>query len=613
MMNTRVLLAGALALALAVGACAQGNLPEPVQAAVADLSDRLGIAQDEITVAQMEQLQWPDTSLGNPQPGRMYAQVITPGYRVTLQAGGEQYEYHTDMGTRVVLVGGEEPVGDDESETRLRLQMIAAAKSHLARRLQMAPAEVFLAVEEEVTWPDASLGAAATGAVAQVETPGYRLVFETSRGLHEYQTDLDGRVVSSDGAIVEVADVTGTAPPQGEDVNTEAAVADLAARLSVDADAISVASVEAVSWPNGALGLPEPGMMYTQAIVPGHRVMLNALGRTFEYHLGQGAVRYAGIVYADAAAADVSVLALQHTEPTDGNNFFHLQRVDPETGQSEVAVEFVSSFAATPDGRDLAIVRRGSRSHHDLFHVPVEGDPVRIATAFEFGNAALRPDGRRLAYWSRPSLMDRDPRLNIAAAPWGEAEPRVVELPGLTRGQYTPGPLAWSNDGLAVTVYDADGAHGFFWDGKAMSGLGPAAVLAWIPRTSSFLARVPRQDGAPMLATIIPGSGQTQVLLVGSDVKAAAAPADRQRVLAAVATGTDGVRVLSLSWGGDAEEVRTIEGASDASVAVSASGGIATVSYLRGDEPRSDVLALSAAQPLLTTMQQPGPAVPIVR
>ena len=47
---------------------------------------------------------WRTSSLGCifitgscPQPGFMYAQVITPGYRVVLEYAGKQYIYHTDM------------------------------------------------------------------------------------------------------------------------------------------------------------------------------------------------------------------------------------------------------------------------------------------------------------------------------------------------------------------------------------------------------------------------------------------------------------------------------------------------------------------------------------
>lgn len=63
-------------------------------AARGDLAQRLGIAATAITVRTVESVDWPDASLGCPQPGMMYAQVITPGYRIVLEAGGERYEYH---------------------------------------------------------------------------------------------------------------------------------------------------------------------------------------------------------------------------------------------------------------------------------------------------------------------------------------------------------------------------------------------------------------------------------------------------------------------------------------------------------------------------------------
>ncbi len=76
----------------------------PVEAARNALAEKSGIPTGEITVISYEEVNWPDTSLGCPQPGRMYAQVITPGYRVVLEAGGNQYEAHTDRtGGRVVF------------------------------------------------------------------------------------------------------------------------------------------------------------------------------------------------------------------------------------------------------------------------------------------------------------------------------------------------------------------------------------------------------------------------------------------------------------------------------------------------------------------------------
>jgi hypothetical protein len=62
------------------------------------------------------------------------------------------------------------------------------------------------------------------------------------------------------------------------------AVADLAERLGVAEDEISVVAVEAVTWNDGSLGCAEKGMAYTQALVEGARITLQADGRTFAYH-----------------------------------------------------------------------------------------------------------------------------------------------------------------------------------------------------------------------------------------------------------------------------------------------------------------------------------------
>ncbi len=72
-------------------------------AAIADLAKQTGIPADQITVEKVEPMEWSDTSLGCPQEGMMYAQVITPGYLIVLNAQGNTYEYHTDQRANVVL------------------------------------------------------------------------------------------------------------------------------------------------------------------------------------------------------------------------------------------------------------------------------------------------------------------------------------------------------------------------------------------------------------------------------------------------------------------------------------------------------------------------------
>ena len=64
----------------------------------------------------------------------------------------------------------------------------------------------------------------------------------------------------------------------------EAALADAANRSTVARAEITVLSAEPVTWADGSLGCPQAGMMYTQALVPGYRIVLQAGDQTLNYH-----------------------------------------------------------------------------------------------------------------------------------------------------------------------------------------------------------------------------------------------------------------------------------------------------------------------------------------
>lgn len=49
---------------------------------------------------------------------------------------------------------------------------------------------------------------------------------------------------------------------------------------------IMIVTAESVTWSDGSLGCPEPGMAYTQALVPGYRVVLDVAGEEIHYHAG---------------------------------------------------------------------------------------------------------------------------------------------------------------------------------------------------------------------------------------------------------------------------------------------------------------------------------------
>ena len=61
------------------------------------LSTMLGIPEAGINLVRATMVEWPDSCLGISQPYVMCAQMVTSGYLIVLDAGGQQYEYHTNQ------------------------------------------------------------------------------------------------------------------------------------------------------------------------------------------------------------------------------------------------------------------------------------------------------------------------------------------------------------------------------------------------------------------------------------------------------------------------------------------------------------------------------------
>jgi len=173
-----------------------------VKLAADDLTQRLSLAPGAIQLVSVEAVEWSDASLGCPQPGMMYAQVITPGYLLVMEAGGEQYTYHTDMDRFVVLCeeGGETsgttsgatPPGEpaiSEPQDPFLSEMVAQAKQDLANRLSVELDRINLLEVREVTWPDSSLGCPQPGmAYAQAPQEGLLIRLGVDKDMYFYHS-----------------------------------------------------------------------------------------------------------------------------------------------------------------------------------------------------------------------------------------------------------------------------------------------------------------------------------------------------------------------------------------------------------------------------------------
>lgn len=62
-----------------------------------DLAARLGVDEREIRFLAGEGQTWNDASLDCPEPGRQYAPVKTPGWKLSFGVGDRVYTYHTDL------------------------------------------------------------------------------------------------------------------------------------------------------------------------------------------------------------------------------------------------------------------------------------------------------------------------------------------------------------------------------------------------------------------------------------------------------------------------------------------------------------------------------------
>jgi hypothetical protein len=96
-----------------------GPVPDPMfRAMVDDAAASASVNPSAVTVIIAEPVTWRDGSTGCPEPGRMYTQALVPGYRVVLEAGGNQYLYHSDTRGDFLLCPPEraqDPLEDDRT------------------------------------------------------------------------------------------------------------------------------------------------------------------------------------------------------------------------------------------------------------------------------------------------------------------------------------------------------------------------------------------------------------------------------------------------------------------------------------------------------------------
>jgi hypothetical protein len=179
--------------------------------------------------------------------------------------------------------------------------LVAAAQQRLAQHLGVPAESLMLQSANKQEWPDGALGCPEPGKVyPQVIIPGFLLIFSNSAqtqtyAVHTAESEQQMILCENDQPTDLANQASGPAsvgatarPGPASNDPAELARQALAKELGVDAAAIRVAQIEEVEWRDSSLGCPQPGMNYLQVITPGYRIVLEAQGRSYEYHADRG-------------------------------------------------------------------------------------------------------------------------------------------------------------------------------------------------------------------------------------------------------------------------------------------------------------------------------------
>ena len=66
-----------------------------VTIAKADLAARLSVSVEQIDLAEVRSVTWPDTSIGCAETGKVYAQIPQAGLLIRLKVGDRMFFYHS--------------------------------------------------------------------------------------------------------------------------------------------------------------------------------------------------------------------------------------------------------------------------------------------------------------------------------------------------------------------------------------------------------------------------------------------------------------------------------------------------------------------------------------
>ena len=247
-----------------------GEYPAAAQLARGKAAADLGTELSQVQITAVEKTEWPDACLGMPDPTELCAQMITPGYRVTLDANGQQVVYRTDE-TGKNIRAERQPQAPQTFPPAAQ-----AAREALAKELGVPLESVTIQRAEPTEFTDSCLGLGGPAeSCLRAATPGYTVTLEVNGEQYIYHTDQTGENVRR----AQTSAAPGQNPPAAQ-----AASAALAQELGIPVETITVVSATATEFTDSCLGLGGPAESCLQAVTPGYIITLETSGQQYVYH-----------------------------------------------------------------------------------------------------------------------------------------------------------------------------------------------------------------------------------------------------------------------------------------------------------------------------------------
>ena len=194
-----------LVIHCAIAMSGQTAKEEAIEIAREALQEKAGVSLASVRVRRAEAVEWPDSSLGCPEEGKVYGQVVTPGYRLLMEAEGKLYRVHVGGGEAIGCGNAVErraPKGREDFPERVPRQeetgitgevpddILDSILEDVVERTGADPDVVDVLKAEEIVWRDGSLGCAEPGRnYPQAPVPGYWVILTNEGKRFDYRAN----------------------------------------------------------------------------------------------------------------------------------------------------------------------------------------------------------------------------------------------------------------------------------------------------------------------------------------------------------------------------------------------------------------------------------------